>query len=701
MGTLTAGGVPSLSEMASSTGKAPQNKTSIKPADERRATAGQGWAADPSQPGYVTKSGRGLTVSQPASFASIGAPRSSSAPTGNGMSASGGQASAPGPVGGPARTQAPGLAPGQNQSGAQVATGSAPRQATRTSEDTIDGRGPNYSYYAPNGEYIGPGSPGYSRPQPQNTDPNAYVGSLGDGGTQFNPGMTNPDGSNSTVPRGSPDGTSPAVYGLRNQDPELIAFLDPDSRAGVQALVTNSAPYSGFPDWQKEKTLNAIQGLVAQGRFDWNDVAGNDAFRRDYIARFGDPVQSSVGAADNTTNPDGSVQGQFEAEQGGAFQAIADNAAAMGDMDVERSDAAASGAMDEMSLERAAAAAAANNDRTAGEAEMSSLQLNDILRQDSPLMSLARQDGIEQANRLGLRNSSLAVGAQQAAMTRQATPLAMQQADVFTRTGMQNQNLESARRDANANREQRTGEFNASQENAAAAQEFGAEAQRREANAGRLQQNNQFNASQENAASSQEFGAEAARRDANSSRETQTAVTNAGMANDLENADRQRELSYNLQQLAGDQDFAKQQVAAQTAIDVANVEGQYKQLISENDTAARMFDSYYQSVESVIGNEEFGQEEAQGRVAAARAEFEAGMEMILGFEQFDLNSTAGSLQGSTPSAPGTPSQNPNAAAWDTMSPALRGMWEEAGFTRDNFPGLTRGVVPPGGAVDFR
>jgi len=509
---------------------------------------------------------------------------------------------------------------GQPAQGGGPATGQTPTGQS-TAAPTQSPAAPERSgnIFDEQGRYVGPGSDASG--QAANNDPNRFVGTLGDGPTDFNPGMTNPDGSNSTVPRGSRDGSSPAVYSMEEQDPDLIALVDQDARSGIEALVNNTKPFTQMPEWQQEKVLNAVQGLVAQGRFDWNKLASNKNFRDAYVERFGDPVQSSVGATQNTRNPDGSVQGQFEGERGGTYQAIADNAAAMDDMVVERTDKST----------------AEQNDRTVGQDELSSERMANILRQDSALMQLAAQDGVEMANRAGLRNSSLAAGAQQAAMARAAEPLAIQEADVFNQTGLQNQTLESARR-----------EFNAAQE----------------------QQNNQFNAANENAATATEFTAESRRRDNNAARETNVSINNAGMANDMTNADRQRDFGYELQQLAGDQDYAKQQLAAQTAADVANIEGSYKQLISENDTAARMFDSYYQTVQSVIGNAEFTQAEAQGRVNAARQEFEAGMEMILGFESFDLQNTDAEAGGEIP-ASGRP------AADQTGVPN--------GFTRMEFP----------------
>lgn len=419
-------------------------------------------------------------------------------------------------------------------------------------------------------------------PAPGTGTPPASNG-MGSSGGQVGAGQ--PPGGTSTGTVGANTG-APVGSGHNGSDP----FLDP-----ITGLPANANQGQGGTTFNPGGGTNpdGTNPTVPQG----NTNNGTSPSVYQLTGQDG-----SGGGVANTTNADGSVQGTYQPDQGGAFQAISSDSAAMSDMDVAT----------------AAAAAAANNDRTITDDELSSNQLNDILSQDSPLMSLARQDGVNMANSVGLRNSSLAAGAQMAEMTRQATPLAQQQAEAYRQAAAQNQSLESARLEQNAGREQQT---------------------------------NLFNAESENAATSQEFQTEAARRDANAARQTQTSVSNAAFGNDMMNNDRQRELNYNMQQLAGDQDFAKQQLAAQTAVDVANVEGQYKQFISQNDTAARMFDSYYSVVQDVVGNAEFNQSEAIGRLNAAKQDFEAGMELILEFESFNLaNPGAGS-------GPGTPNFN--------------------------------------------
>ena len=66
-------------------------------------------------------------------------------------------------------------------------------------------------------------------------------------------------------------------------------------------------------------------------------------------------------------------------------------------------------------------------------AELVSTQLGNIMRRDSPLMQQARAYASQESNRRGLLNSSMAVGAAQDAMVRQAMPIAQADAGVYER----------------------------------------------------------------------------------------------------------------------------------------------------------------------------------------------------------------------------------------------------------------------------
>jgi hypothetical protein len=249
-----------------------------------------------------------------------------------------------------------------------------------------------------------------------------------------------------------------------------------------------------------------------------------------------------------------------------------------------------------------------------------------------------------------------------AARAQQAGLFSAEQENVATR---QEFDAEAARREANAAREQQANMFTADSENQATSQEFQTEAARRDADAARLQQANIFSADAQNQALSQQYQTEAATRDANAARQTQVAITNAGFGNDMMNADRQRDMSYNLQQLAGDQDYAKQQLAAQTSVDLANIEGQYNILISDNATAASMVQSAYDAIARVVGNENVFGDEAAEKVNYITNTLTSMLDGVLAFENFSLPTAGSSGQGEGSNflagTPGTGGNN-----WDSF-----------------------------------
>jgi len=67
-----------------------------------------------------------------------------------------------------------------------------------------------------------------------------------------------------------------------------------------------------------------------------------------------------------------------------------------------------------------------------------STQANEIMSEKSPLMRLAKQEGMLSAAKRGLGNSSIAAGASQAAMSKAAVPLAQQNASNAARVDSQN-----------------------------------------------------------------------------------------------------------------------------------------------------------------------------------------------------------------------------------------------------------------------
>lgn len=318
----------------------------------------------------------------------------------------------------------------------------------------------------------------------------------------------------------------------------------------------------------------------------WNEDQGTGNFRTNSYSA-DDPLSGSQKQT-NERSIWGNVVGNYSAPVGNYFNAFTETA----------------DAMDPMEVTSANAANATKNDRSVTDSELSSVQLNDILSQDNPLMMLAKQAGIDYSQRRGGANSSLAAGASMAEMAKQATPLALQQSEAYRAAMEQNQQLESARRDANANRQQQT---------------------------------NLFNADSSNSASQQEFMTEAQRRAQNAEMQTNTNLQNAAMSNDMRAKEASNSLSYALQQLAGDQDYVKQHMASTLSKELADIEGKYKELISNNDSASRVMTSYMDAISGILSNKDMARDEAISRVSDITAGVKDSLNVISAISGLDLS----------------------------------------------------------------
>ena len=102
-------------------------------------------------------------------------------------------------------------------------------------------------------------------------------------------------------------------------------------------------------------------------------------------------------------------------------------------------------------------------------------RLSGLLSQQSPYMDRARQEGVKAANRRGLLNTSMAVGASQGAAIDRALPIAQQDAATFAEQQFRNQGYSNEaarylaeqsveRENLQAGLEQQTREFNAARQ---------------------------------------------------------------------------------------------------------------------------------------------------------------------------------------------------------------------------------------------
>ncbi len=156
---------------------------------------------------------------------------------------------------------------------------------------------------------------------------------------------------------------------------------------------------------------------------------------------FGDPMRGQAPPdVDESQLRDAIMQrfGERADQEGGFFGMLSsDPARALSSRDLDPSVASLRSAMaarDSLAAagttlhpNRQGGAPVATNDNAMGLDTVQG-QMKGLMSQDSNLMKQARTQGLQQANKRGLLNSSMAVGASQDAMARQALPIAQQDA---------------------------------------------------------------------------------------------------------------------------------------------------------------------------------------------------------------------------------------------------------------------------------
>ena len=263
-------------------------------------------------------------------------------------------------------------------------------------------------------------------------------------------------------------------------------------------------------------------------------------------------------------------------------------------------------------------------------------QLQQITSGDSPLMALARKQGLLSAGRRGLMNSSIAAQAAQAATVERALPIAQQDAATHLRAAEANQQalnrakefgasakniaelqnaVESNKLDAlNAQLGTDVSKFNADQRNEA--ENLAAQMQTAV---------NQGNADAYNKAQ-QQFAELQTRADMEVAAQTFAASQQSAAAtNTINQQVLQANAQLNAQYLAGTQ-----------ALDIAQIQGQYQNLISRNESAARIYDSYFSGISSIMANPDISPERAAQHVQAQLRQLNGALTYIQEMNNVDL-----------------------------------------------------------------
>lgn len=237
-------------------------------------------------------------------------------------------------------------------------------------------------------------------------------------------------------------------------------------------------------------------------------------------------------------------------------------------------------------------------------------QVDAITKADSPYIQLAKQQGLLTAASRGLENSSLGAGASEAAAVAAAAPLAGQNAQEATQGQLQNSQLNT-----------QASEFNSAQD--AAAKELQAQmgTQVSQANAQAETANSEFNAQQKQSA-------DAATAAAKNQMTSQTAAL-------LE-------------------DMNKQNLSGAQAARVAQIQGNFNQLIASNQTAASLYTTYMSSLSAMLGNKDIGPQRVADAMTAMSSMLQTGLGVIDAMNGMNLDLTMPTFGSAGPALTVTP-----------------------------------------------
>lgn len=262
------------------------------------------------------------------------------------------------------------------------------------------------------------------------------------------------------------------------------------------------------------------------------------------------------------------------------------------------------------------------------------MELARILEQDSPLMARARQDAMQQANRRGLQNTSMAVGMAQGAMVDRALPMAAQNAQQALQRELEN-----------TENRQEASMFTAEQQNLLT-----------ELEATLGQELNIFNVDQLNQAARLTAELQTALEQGNAQAYNDAATQLAQLQRDAEA--QQADIDFQQNQAVADARNAlnaqimdninsinQQFLTNMGAADVANIQGTYNVLIQTNATAGQMWNNALSAMASVMDDPDMTPSQVSTALNHIQTTLEGGMRMIAEINNMDFGDIGATVPG--------------------------------------------------------
>lgn len=272
-------------------------------------------------------------------------------------------------------------------------------------------------------------------------------------------------------------------------------------------------------------------------------------------------------------------------------------------------------------------------------------QLDSILAKGSPLMDAARTRASQTANQRGLLNSSMAVGAGEAAAYDVALPIAQQDASTHAQAGQFNTGERNKLQSQQLDQQMQAGLANQDARNTAAARDQAAnlEAQRaNQAATGALVEQTQGARLQEGAMQLEQSLRERQTQLEASIRERQMGLDQA-FQREMQAADSQTKILL-------------QQMDADTRTNLANIEANYKTLMQSSASAQELYQQSLKNMTDILMNKDLDYNGKQAALNNQYALLRDGMNVLGSINNLNLRDLLN--PGSIPGASGTPINAP-------------------------------------------
>lgn len=432
---------------------------------------------------------------------------------------------------------------------------------------------------------------------------------------------------------------------------------------GIKKFLANREASESIAPDQRVTDPKAGPGYIKLGPIDMStaqtsgpDVSNDQRYpppqhTLDDLREAAPPVQGGTASrAYAPRTPDAmlaSASGPGPASKGGAssaFGILQDQAAASGSM---RSD-------DPMGLATARVSGYNARQGTVDPATMMSAeQLNKITSQDSANMRRASQQGMLSAASRGLQNSSIAAGAAQGAMVDRATPLAQQDAATYYSNMRSNVDAQNRASEVSAQLKAQAAMQNAALAGQMGMQQSQLETQVSMANAQAENDLKALSSQLQTAVNQQNADAVNRIQQQMADIQSQMSMRNAELSTQMSQFNASSVNQMNAQVLQGNQTLNEQFLRGEQAVDLADIQGRYNQIIQANATAGNIYGQYMQSLGDMMANHE----QTPGRVASyinvMSQQLEGSLGLIDAMNSLNLNPDVMDVPGATSGSSGT------------------------------------------------